>query len=527
MRAGVADAVRAGAQARALGPIALVSMLTAAAFTPLLVPLAGGAGGGEIGAVLGQVGGIGGGYIATVLTNFSECTRRHVQKTGETATEESIRGELADQIALALQGEAGNGLRAEVAAVLRGVDAIGAALAADRDHALAPGLAALGEQMANFRWVLSDLGVRLSEVQRILREQGVSQRSHILAARGELETITALLQRVVAAREALDPAPAVTGQSRKKREACPYPGLRPFESGDARWFFGRHDLTAHLVARLAGQLGTGSPLFVLGPSGAGKSSLLRAGLIPWIGKGLLGVPGSRRWPRVLLSRPGARPAAALADALAGRDPAARLVLVVDQVEDIFTQCDDPAERLRFVRELLALAARGALVVAGVRADFYADCATIDELRPLLPDNQLVVGPMSEAELRLAITGRAAARHRRSGHERGVLVSHDRPAGRHHRAPADQVNAAAFTPDGRGLITASADGTARVWDLNSADEVKALCGRDRCPGGPARPRQEPRRRGDGHPDARHERHRSHPDDHSRRRSGTCRHPHHLR
>src|SRR5690348_15985400 len=71
MRAGIADAIQVG-HARTLGPTALVSFLTAAAFTPLLMPLVGGAGGGEVGAVLGQVGGIGGGYLAAVLTSFSE-----------------------------------------------------------------------------------------------------------------------------------------------------------------------------------------------------------------------------------------------------------------------------------------------------------------------------------------------------------------------------------------------------------------------------------------------------------------------
>lgn len=133
---------------------------------------------------------------------------------------------------------------------------------------------------------------------------------------------------------------------------------------------------------------SGSPLFVLGPSGAGKSSLLQAGLIPALRDGLLPVPGSRRWPRLLVSRPGRLPLAALAEAAASRagsrreplstvmddgDPdtaaaaladrllrgraAGRLVLVVDQFEDIFSQCPDEAERLRFVRVLLALARR--------------------------------------------------------------------------------------------------------------------------------------------------------------------------
>ncbi|MBV9379817.1 MAG: hypothetical protein JO242_03995, partial [Streptosporangiaceae bacterium] len=322
----------------------------------------------------------------------------------------SIRAELALEIEHALSGEAGKELRTEVAAVLRGIDAVGAALAADRDNVLAPGLAALGEQLAEFRWVLGDVAARLAEVQRTLLVQGVSQRSHLLAARAELDTITGLLQWVVAAQEAPVPGAAAAGAAAAggaEHEVCPYPGLRPFQSRDARWFFGRQGLIDHLVVRLAGQLGAGSPLFVLGPSGAGKSSLLRAGLIPQLRAGRLPAAGSSRWPRVLLGRPGAQPVAALRKALAGRASAERLVLVVDQFEDIFTQCRDPAERLRFTREVLALCARGALVVLGLRTDFYADCAEVGELRPLLPDNQLMVGPMSEAELRLAITRPAA------------------------------------------------------------------------------------------------------------------------
>jgi WD40 repeat protein len=235
---------------------------------------------------------------------------------------------------------------------------------------------------------------------------------------------------------------------------CPYPGLRAFESREAGWFFGREETVAHLVDRLCEQLDIPSPLFVLGPSGVGKSSLLRAGLVPALRAGLLAVPRSRNWPRVLLRRPGARPMAMLTRAVMGGtglsgsaggaglsgDPAAtarlltdhmlgrggptaglfrRFVLVVDQFEEIFTLCRDENERAQFTGTLLALVqprtdTRGrqcpaaALVVAGVRSDFYSDCTAVTGLGPLLPDNQVVVGPLEEPDLRRAITGPAAA-----------------------------------------------------------------------------------------------------------------------
>jgi len=67
--------------------------------------------------------------------------------------------------------------------------------------------------------------------------------------------ITGLLQRVVAAQEA-QRLPEETGategqQVGGRRDVCPYPGLRPFEGREARWFFGREELTAHVIGRMA------------------------------------------------------------------------------------------------------------------------------------------------------------------------------------------------------------------------------------------------------------------------------------
>src|SRR5215471_3284610 len=67
-----------------------------------------------------------------------------------------------------------------------------------------------------------------------------------------------------------------------RRTDTPYRGLARFETQDARWFFGREDVTKQLVS-LASQA-SDLPLMLVGPSGAGKSSVLRAGLLPRLRK---------------------------------------------------------------------------------------------------------------------------------------------------------------------------------------------------------------------------------------------------
>lgn len=90
---------------------------------------------------------------------------------------------------------------------------------------------------------------------------------------------------------------------------CPYPGLAAFGREQARWFFGREQLTTELIARLDARLRTGGVQAVVAPSGAGKSSLLHAGLLPQLGDGALS--GSARWPTVVFT-PTAQPLQALA-----------------------------------------------------------------------------------------------------------------------------------------------------------------------------------------------------------------------
>jgi len=221
--------------------------------------------------------------------------------------------------------------------------------------------------------------------------------------------------------------------SRLPQDRRPYQGLQPFQEADADFFFGR----SALIQRLVEALREGRFLAIVGPSGSGKSSVARAGLIQALRQE--GLPGSDRW-RFVTFAPGVRPieelaislgpivpklsghrAAAqfIADlrrdetslhlalrlALSAEEPAVRALFLVDQLEEIFTLCQDETERQMFIENLLyAAGASGgrATVVLALRADFYARTAGHRELADLIAERQVPVTPMEEAELKEAI-----------------------------------------------------------------------------------------------------------------------------
>ncbi|MGH3900249.1 MAG: caspase, EACC1-associated type [Pseudonocardiaceae bacterium] len=290
---------------------------------------------------------------------------------------------------------------------------------------------------------------------RALPEQGRPRPRRYAAGRtGEL---------VVAPNPAFQPP--VLSRSRPREQApagadaiCPYRGLKAYDVADARYFFGREALTQRLVARLAEQLPGAGTLVVIGPSGSGKSSLLRAGLIPALDAGLPNTPGSQAWPRLVFT-PGAHPIAALASRLSplagdpadvlgvrlAADPAelsavagavlsrhvrgenapgSRLVLVVDQFEEIFTTCENNQERRAFLDALSTAAASTTLVVLGLRAGFYAHCAAEPQLVEALQHSQLIVTPMSTGELRAAIEKPATQAGLQLEHRLAERILHD-------------------------------------------------------------------------------------------------------
>lgn len=231
-----------------------------------------------------------------------------------------------------------------------------------------------------------------------------------------------------------DPAP---GES-------PYKGMEYFDVADADRFFGREQLTTELVAALTPvsplttRQGGGNLLAVVGASGSGKSSLVRAGVIPALKgtkqlmDGAKPPAGSARWLNHIIT-PTAHPLKALAGSLT-RDSESvraqavlmddlnsesrtldlyahrlvqsgnRLLLVVDQFEELFTLCKERSERQAFVDNLLMAANPDGAVtlILTLRADFYHYCAEFPELRAALETRQKYIGAMSKAELRRAI-----------------------------------------------------------------------------------------------------------------------------
>ncbi len=83
----------------------------------------------------------------------------------------------------------------------------------------------------------------------------------------------------------------------------------------------------------------------------------------------------------------------------------RILVAVDQFEEVFTLCPDEGERAAFIAALAEAAtdpAGRAAVVVAVRADYYGRCAAYPELAELLGANHLLVGSMSTDEYRRAI-----------------------------------------------------------------------------------------------------------------------------
>ena len=267
----------------------------------------------------------------------------------------------------------------------------------------------------------------------------------VAAARGNVPAA-----QVLAAADGAAPRPeAVTGS--------PYRGLAAFEEQDAAFFFGREAATAQVLERMSRHLAGAGLLVVSGVSGAGKSSLLRAGVLPQIREdGLTAAPGAASWPclvftptrapldelalrvaplagadasavrrglaadpdgfaltarQAALARPGGPVGGS--DGLAPeRDrpsPPQRLLLVVNQFEELFTQCAEEGQRRAFITALHAAATAGhgpdrapaALVVLGVRADFEARCADYAELADAVQDRYLVTA-MTGRQMRMAI-----------------------------------------------------------------------------------------------------------------------------
>ena len=329
--------------------------------------------------------------------------------------------------------------------------AIEKALAESETCAVFVGPSGLGlwqneEMRAAIDWRVSDINRRFRVIPVLLPGAKRAERSSLptfLAATTWVEFRDSLddpdaLHRLICGIRGIEPG---NGPGRAKYEGqCPYRGLRVFDVGDAAFFFGREALVQWLLneVRPATQSRVVNRfLAILGASGGGKSSVARAGLVAALKHDV--IPDSSHWPITIL-RPGPDPveslgvalskavnvgqsATALAELIAEFQknektlhliarqtlpedaPELRLVILVDQFEEIFTLCHRDDLRESFIGNLLyaAKVAQGqALVVLTMRADFYAKCAANAELAAAFSDHHVLIGPMTEDELRRAI-----------------------------------------------------------------------------------------------------------------------------
>jgi len=217
------------------------------------------------------------------------------------------------------------------------------------------------------------------------------------------------------------------------RMARPYKGLARFEPADMDLFFGRESIVQELLGRVESQ-----PLtLIVGPSGGGKSSLVFGGLVPKLEVGWRSAtfrPGrepinnlawalaelvvARGDPKELMHhvaklrrglREGADTLFDAAHALRHMSPDTRILLIVDQFEELFTLCRDEAERTAFIRIVSRVASQTdtmITLVCTLRADFMGDVLR-STLSQSVEGQYLMLRAMNGHELGQAIRQPAA------------------------------------------------------------------------------------------------------------------------
>jgi serine/threonine protein kinase len=207
-------------------------------------------------------------------------------------------------------------------------------------------------------------------------------------------------------------------------DRCPYPGLLSFQESDAERFFGRTDQVARVADRLASQ-----PLLsIVGPSGVGKSSFVRAGIIPALKRG-------GPWGTIAM-RPGRSPLLALAallDPQNAHNPdhtrtvalrmfaepgylgtvlrwrasshGCRVLLYVDQFEELYTLVHDQRERVAFVTCLRAAAddpSSPVRILLSLRSDFLDRAAEDRAFMSTLTEGMHYLTPLGHDGLQDAL-----------------------------------------------------------------------------------------------------------------------------
>jgi energy-coupling factor transporter ATP-binding protein EcfA2 len=226
----------------------------------------------------------------------------------------------------------------------------------------------------------------------------------------------------------------------------PFPGLRPFQIDEYRFFFGRGAASQELLTRLQNS----RFLAIIGAEGSGKSSLIQAGLIPALRGGMLAGAGAG-W-RIVVTRPGDDPLSNLAGQLVKKRMMSegtaslnvdeneavieamlragslglvdvvrqarlaeqtKLLIVVDQFEELFVlpaarkPGSTTEEASAFVKLLLEAAHQTDLIIYVVivlRSEFLGDCTQFQNLPEAINEGEYLLPRLTRDQRRLAITG---------------------------------------------------------------------------------------------------------------------------
>jgi WD40 repeat protein len=166
-----------------------------------------------------------------------------------------------------------------------------------------------------------------------------------------------------------------------RSDICPYKSLKAFTEDDFEFFFGRNKVVERLLKDMRQE-----PRFlaVFGASGSGKSSVIQAGLVPRLRR--RGIRGSDLWG-IIISRPSNNPleylekqgldgaskglALATENWLRDHPDNERLLLILDQFEEIFTTCHECLRRA-FMEMLIELleSSLPITVMLVMRDDFF-------------------------------------------------------------------------------------------------------------------------------------------------------------
>ncbi|MEO0537700.1 MAG: pentapeptide repeat-containing protein [Cyanobacteria bacterium P01_A01_bin.123] len=255
------------------------------------------------------------------------------------------------------------------------------------------------------------------------------------ALKGELQTpVCTNFGEAINLTRSLKVLERATATSASDSGICPYKGLEYFDCNeeDPKYFFGRE----RLIGQLLDHVRTHNFMALVGASGNGKSSVLRAGLLHQLKLGRR-IASSDQW-RIRITRPDRQPmqnlalafveeglsdldrAEALGSAqgllkegaaglqrLVQASTAPRVILVIDQFEEVFTRCQSLEEREQFFACLMGALAEAndklCLVIA-VRADFVGKCLEQEYsgLASQIQEHMINVLPMKSDELEAAI-----------------------------------------------------------------------------------------------------------------------------